>query len=196
MITDLINTGTLIVFVLFILVYFRGGASITADIKHSKKSTGSFTGTIIVLILSVMGLALLAGQVLIAFKIISIPFQNDYMSIFGFILFSASVVTVCYIRFVVLGKFWAGNVRVHEDQKIIEDGAYKLVRHPLYAMTFPQYIGIGLIYPVWWMWVICGILLVGYVILAAYEDSFLERNLQGYSDFQRRTRYRMVPGLW
>ena len=130
------------------------------------------------------------------FTLIDLLIVIMIIGILGFILFFISVAAVCYTRFFILGKFCAGNVRIHKDQRIIDMGPYKLVRHPLYAMTFPQYIGIGLVFPVWWMWVICGTILVGYVVLVSYEDSFLERNLPGYTDFQKRTRYRMFPGVW
>ena len=34
------------------------------------------------------------------------------------------------------------------------------------------------------------------IVRTALEDRFLHANLKGYREFARRTRYRLIPGVW
>ena len=34
------------------------------------------------------------------------------------------------------------------------------------------------------------------VVRTAFEDRFLKRELDGYAEYARRVRYRLVPGVW
>jgi protein-S-isoprenylcysteine O-methyltransferase Ste14 len=43
----------------------------------------------------------------------------------------------------VLGQFWVGGVGLHKQHKLITNGPYKFVRHPLYAGMVVSSIGIG-----------------------------------------------------
>jgi len=40
------------------------------------------------------------------------------------------------------------------------------------------------------------IVVIGYSIGTALEDSFLQKNLTGYRDYTWTVRYRLIPGVW
>ena len=40
------------------------------------------------------------------------------------------------------------------------------------------------------------IVVIGYIIRTALEDSFLQKNLTGYRDYTWTVRYRLIPGVW
>ena len=108
----------------------------------------------------------------------------------------AGILASYWIRHRYLGRFWSGNVEIQEHHELIESGPYRFVRHPLYAMTLVIYPGAALAFPVWWNWIACGAIVAGYIWLTAYEDGFLASHLPGYREYQRHTRYRLVPGVW
>jgi protein-S-isoprenylcysteine O-methyltransferase Ste14 len=58
------------------------------------------------------------------------------------------------------------------------------------------YPGIGLTFATRWTWIACGVMVLGYVLLTFYEDNSLAEKLPGYQEYQQRTRYRLVPGVW
>lgn len=88
------------------------------------------------------------------------------------------------------------TVEVQEGQKVIDTGLYGIVRHPMYGatvllfLTIPlvlgSYIGFGifLIYP---------FLLVKRI---KNEEQILEEGLEGYKEYKKKVKYRMIPFVW
>jgi protein-S-isoprenylcysteine O-methyltransferase Ste14 len=45
-------------------------------------------------------------------------------------------------------------------------------------------------------WLHLGVIVIGSTAETAPEDSTLRRELPGYQDYCRRTRFRLLPGIW
>jgi len=45
-----------------------------------------------------------------------------------------------------LGKNWANHIKIYESQTLVQEGVYKIVRHPLYASIIWMFYGASLIY--------------------------------------------------
>jgi protein-S-isoprenylcysteine O-methyltransferase Ste14 len=94
----------------------------------------------------------------------------------------------------VLGKHFTGDVKAAADQPVIEDGAYRWVRHPSYTGGILMYLGTGLALTDW----LSVVIIVGSGMLAYwYRVRVEERALLGhigsrYEDYMRRTK-RFVP---
>ncbi|HUJ93823.1 MAG TPA: isoprenylcysteine carboxylmethyltransferase family protein [Terriglobales bacterium] len=96
--------------------------------------------------------------------------------------------------FRVLGRYFTGNVKVVDGQTVIQEGAYRWIRHPSYTGGMLMYLGSGLALTNWLsalVMVVCGGL--GY----AYRVHFEERALLGslgdtYREYMMRTK-RFVP---
>jgi protein-S-isoprenylcysteine O-methyltransferase Ste14 len=56
------------------------------------------------------------------------------------------------------------------------------------------YPGVALAFAVWWSWIACVAMVVGYIWLTAYEDGYLVAHLPGYREYQQQTRYRWISG--
>jgi protein-S-isoprenylcysteine O-methyltransferase Ste14 len=70
------------------------------------------------------------------------------------------------------------------------------VRHPLYAGGILFIVGIPL-----WLESYAGLLLalvpIGALVLRIFiEERFLRRQLEGYEDYRKRVRFRIVPCVW
>jgi protein-S-isoprenylcysteine O-methyltransferase Ste14 len=81
-------------------------------------------------------------------------------------------------------------------QTVIDTGVYRLVRHPMYAGGVLVMAGMPL-----WLESYAALLLasVPVALLALrilIEERFLRRELEGYDDYTRRVRYRLIPLLW
>ncbi len=57
--------------------------------------------------------------------------------------------TIYYWGVLTLGHFCSGFVRVIQDHKVIRNGPYRLVRHPVYASEILSFIGLGLALKSW-----------------------------------------------
>ena len=79
---------------------------------------------------------------------------------------------------------------------MITTGPYAYVRHPGYISANLLTIGIAL--ALGSLWALLPVL-IGIVLLAirtSLEDATLQRELPGYADFARTTRFKWVPGVW
>jgi protein-S-isoprenylcysteine O-methyltransferase Ste14 len=180
------------------LVYFRGGTVILKDAKRSVTTTGGYLYLVFTIVISLAGLAILATQLLLCLGVVrtSAWAERWWLVVLGTSVTVTSISVSYWFRFRYLGRFWSGTVELRENHEIVEDGPYRIVRHPLYAMALVIYPGIALAFAVWWNWIACGIMVIGYIWLAAYEDAFLAANLSGYREYQQRTPYRLAPGIW
>jgi protein-S-isoprenylcysteine O-methyltransferase Ste14 len=92
--------------------------------------------------------------------------------------------------------FAAATVRVESEQRVISSGAYAFVRHPMYTSALALFLGTPLALGSWWGLVPAVLLLAALVWRLLDEERYLARNLPGYTDYQRKVRTRLVPGLW
>jgi protein-S-isoprenylcysteine O-methyltransferase Ste14 len=93
-----------------------------------------------------------------------------------------------------LGKYFTGDVRAAEDQPVIENGAYRWVRHPSYTGGMLMYLGTGLALTNW-----LSVLIIVTAGAAAYfyrvrvEERALQNALGGrYQEYMGRTK-RFIP---
>jgi protein-S-isoprenylcysteine O-methyltransferase Ste14 len=90
----------------------------------------------------------------------------------------------------------AATVRVESGQKLVSTGLYGLVRHPMYAGIVIMMFGIPLALGSYWglVFVIPG--LIALALRIRDEEKLLQEELDGYHDYMRKVRYRLVPYMW
>jgi len=92
--------------------------------------------------------------------------------------------------------FASATIEIGAGQKVISSGPYALVRHPMYIGWLVTFSGVPPALGSWWgLFTIIPILLV-VVWRLLDEEIFLAGNLPGYSEYQSRVRYRLVPFIW
>jgi len=92
--------------------------------------------------------------------------------------------------------YTSATIEIAADQKVIDSGPYALVRHPMYASALLYLLGTPLSLGSYWG-------LVPFVVIVPFllwrifdEEKMLIGELAGYDKYQRRVRYRLIPGLW
>jgi len=78
------------------------------------------------------------------------------------------------------------------DRGLVTGGAYRLVRHPMYAGELLSFVAITLSNPIPWN----GILLTAIILMFILRIGWEERILKGYAAYCRRVRWRLLPGIW
>jgi protein-S-isoprenylcysteine O-methyltransferase Ste14 len=92
--------------------------------------------------------------------------------------------------------FASAIIEIGTGQKVISSGLYALVRHPMYIGWLVTFSGVPLALGSWWgLFTILPVTLV-IVWRLLDEETFLAGNLPGYSEYQNRMRYRLVPFIW
>ena len=89
-------------------------------------------------------------------------------------------------------------VRIQEDRghRTVRTGPYRFVRHPMYVGLLIMFAAWPLIVDSLWSYVPLAALAAAYVVRTALEDRTLRRELPGYEDYTKVTRYRLLPGVW
>ena len=88
------------------------------------------------------------------------------------------------------------TVSVQENQKVIDTGLYGMIRHPMYLSTLILFLSMPLVLGS----------LISFIIMLAYlpiiakrirnEEQVLEKGLQGYAEYRKRVRYKVIPFVW
>jgi protein-S-isoprenylcysteine O-methyltransferase Ste14 len=93
-------------------------------------------------------------------------------------------------------SYAASTIQITEGQKVISTGPYSVVRHPMYAGALLLLIGMPLALGSWYG--LLGILLLLPVLIWRLldEETFLCRNLPGYSEYSAKVRWRLIPRLF
>jgi protein-S-isoprenylcysteine O-methyltransferase Ste14 len=97
----------------------------------------------------------------------------------------------------VLGRSFRMTVEVDDDQRVVDSGPYRWVRHPAYTGVLLIVVGLGLVYG---NWAALAVLIVAPAAVLVnrifVEEAVLTEILgRGYADYATRTK-RLVPGLW
>ena len=92
--------------------------------------------------------------------------------------------------------YTAATIQLAQNQTVISTGPYAIVRHPMYASASLYVLGTPLALASWWGLVAVAMFIPLLVWRLLDEERFLAANLRGYSEYQQRVPYRLVPRVW
>lgn len=93
-----------------------------------------------------------------------------------------------------VNSFAATVVRIQADQRVIDGGPYRVVRHPMYLGAIFWLGGLALLLESTATAVATlPVVILGFLPRMEIEEATLGRELPGYADYQRRVRARIVP---
>ena len=88
------------------------------------------------------------------------------------------------------------TVEVQEGQKVIDTGLYGVVRHPMYLATLLMFLPMPLVLGSFWGLIPFAIYPVAIVIRIINEEKVLSEGLDGYSEYRKKVKYRLIPFIW
>jgi protein-S-isoprenylcysteine O-methyltransferase Ste14 len=87
-------------------------------------------------------------------------------------------------------------IEVQKGQKVIQNGPYHVVRHPMYLGAIVMYTASPLALGSYWA-IIPALFIIPILIARIInEEGVLTKELAGYSEYKQKTRYRLIPGIW
>ncbi|MGC4070356.1 MAG: isoprenylcysteine carboxylmethyltransferase family protein [Polyangiaceae bacterium] len=103
-----------------------------------------------------------------------------------------------FLRALMENRFFSSVVRIQTDRghTVCTTGPYRWVRHPGYVGMIIGTVGMPLLFTSAWSTVPVLLSVLVIVLRTRLEDRTLATELPGYEDYQRVTRYRLIPGLW
>ena len=88
------------------------------------------------------------------------------------------------------------TVEVQDGQKVVETGLYGIVRHPMYAVTIWLFLSIPVVLGSLWS-LLCFLPYIPVIITRIVnEEKVLEKGLEGYTDYKKRVKYRLIPFIF
>ena len=112
---------------------------------------------------------------------------------------SAGVFLVCYLLYAEVlreNTYLSRTIEVQENQKVIDTGLYGIVRHPMYMATTVLFLTMPLVLAS----PISFFIMLGYLPVIAKrirnEEKVLEEGLEGYSEYKKKVKYRIIPLIW
>lgn len=115
------------------------------------------------------------------------------------VLLSSILVLVGYILFFMVirqNRYASRVVEVQENQKVIDTGFYGVVRHPMYSAAILMFLFTPLVLGSF-------IALIPFLIFPFQmntriknEEEVLEKGLDGYVEYKKRVKYRVIPFIW
>jgi len=102
-----------------------------------------------------------------------------------------------FVFFVLRENSYASRIiEVEKGQKVITTGLYAIVRHPMYLGVLIMYLFTPLALGSYWALIFFLPLLPLIVLRLLNEEEVLLRELLGYKEYCRKTRYRLFPFIW
>lgn len=141
------------------------------------------------------GIIFLAGFIVAGlnyrFKWLIIPQWIVIIASIVFLLFYAM-----YAEVLRENTYLSRTVEIQENQKIIDTGLYGIIRHPMYTATIIMFLSIPLVLGSVHSFVIFLLYPMIIVMRLSNEEKFLENNLDGYSQYKNKVKYRLIPFIW
>ncbi len=137
---------------------------------------------------------------LAAFALAGLNFRFGWMVLPRWLVWTAAgLFLLAYLLYaeVLRENVWLSRtVEVQEHQQVIDTGLYGVVRHPMYAATVLLFLSMPLVLgsPLSF-----AVMLLYLPIIAKRirnEETVLEQGLAGYTEYKKRVKYRLIPGIW
>jgi protein-S-isoprenylcysteine O-methyltransferase Ste14 len=103
-----------------------------------------------------------------------------------------------YLIFLVYKEntFTSAIIEVTPGQKVITTGPYAIVRHPMYVGGALMFLGMPLALGSYWGVLAFVAMFPALIWRLLDEERLLAANLAGYSEYCRKVRWRLVPGIF
>ena len=166
-------------FALFTSILINFAESSNKKVRKEKKSIVE-TGT--------MTLFFIGFYILIRFKIgeiIIISELRNFLILLGLIM----IISGCLINIVGrfnLGKNWANQVKIYDNQTFTKKGMFKIVRHPLYSSLMLMFYGACFVYPNYLAFLANTFIFIPFMYYRAkQEEALLRKTFKEYYGYQK-----------
>lgn len=177
------------IFIAGILMMFKNPKLLASRLnaKEKQKDQG--------IIIKLSGIMFVIGFILAGldyrFQWIVLPQSITYIASFVFILGY-----LMWAEVLRENTYLSRTIKVEEGQKVIDNGLYAIVRHPMYTATIFIFLSMPLILGS----IISFFVFLLYPVLICFriksEEKLLEKDLSGYKEYKQKVKYRILPFIW
>ncbi|MBN2484022.1 MAG: isoprenylcysteine carboxylmethyltransferase family protein [Candidatus Omnitrophica bacterium] len=94
--------------------------------------------------------------------------------------------------------YFSSIVRIQKDRdhKVIQEGLYGIIRHPGYSGGILLGFAVAFMLGSRYALIPASTMALLLIVRTYLEEITLEKNLPGYTEYTKKVKYRIVPGLW
>ena len=137
---------------------------------------------------------------LAAFIVAGLNFRFRWIVLPGWVSWAAAAVFLAayalYAEVLRENVWLSRTIEVQENQKVIDTRLYGIVRHPMYMTTLLLFLSMPLVLGS----VLSFAITLLYIPIIAKrirnEEQVLEGGLDGYAEYKKRVRYKVIPFVW
>lgn len=188
--------GWLLMGILFIPITIAGIVMMAKNPQLlEKRLNGKETEKDQSLVVKLSGLMFLAG-----FIVSGLGYRFSWYTLPKVVSIGASAVfLLAYILYAEVMRentYLSRTIQVQENQTVIDTGLYGIVRHPMYSATLLLFLSIPLVLGS----IFSFIIFLAYPFIIAKrikgEEALLEKELDGYREYKKKVKYRLIPLIW
>lgn len=137
---------------------------------------------------------------LCGFIVAGLDFRNGWSKLPAWtIIIASTVLLISYALYAEVMRenvYLSRTVKVEEGQTVVDRGLYRIVRHPMYAVTIWLFLSIPILLGSWWAF-LCFLPYVAVIVIRIInEEKLLETELKGYKEYKTKVKYRLIPFIW
>jgi len=92
--------------------------------------------------------------------------------------------------------FLSRTVRVEKGQTVVDTGMYRIVRHPMYMATLLMFLAMPIVLGSWVALLVFLFYPIVIAVRIVHEERLLCRELDGYTAYTKKVKYRLIPFVW
>ena len=147
------------------------------------------------LVIKLSGLMFVAG-----FIVAGLDYRFKWIVISPIVSYVFSLIFLLgYVLWAIVLKqntYLSRTIKVEEGQKVVSTGLYKVVRHPMYTATLVVFLSMPLILGSLISFFIFLLYPILIIIRIIGEEKLLEKELEGYIEYKKNVKYRLIPFIW
>jgi protein-S-isoprenylcysteine O-methyltransferase Ste14 len=145
-----------------------------------------------------MGLLIGSALTMLLVAGLDFRFQWSHVPLLAVTGFSVIMVLSLVMLFFVMkqNSYTSRVIEIQEDQQLIDNGTYSVVRHPMYLAFAVLFLSAPFVLGSWFAIfpAICIPFLLS--IRIRNEEDVLRKGLRGYEEYTKKVRYRLIPFVW
>ena len=147
-------------------------------------------------------IVLLASGIMfiLAFALAGLNFRFGWHKLPSAVIIMASIIfLLAYIMYGEVlreNEYLSRTVEVSDNQKVVDDGLYGLVRHPMYTSTIFLFLSMPLILNSIFSFIVMLVYPLIIIFRINNEEEVLENELIGYKEYKEKVRYKLIPYIW
>ena len=147
------------------------------------------------LVLLVSGLMFILG-----FIVAGLNYKYNWIKIPNIVVIISTILfIIAYILYAEVlreNAYLSRTIEIQENQKVIDAGLYRIVRHPMYAITILLFLTMPLILGSFISFIIFLIYPIIICKRIKNEEKILGEGLKGYSEYKKKVKYKVIQFVW